>query len=124
MRQRALWVLLLSAVGSGAVIGGSVLPGAGESQAPEFRNIQVLQSMTQREIQMEMVAWNTALGATCVDCHVQGDFAAETPPLKAVSRDMVRMVNALNDTPYFRNSSRKANCFMCHKGSKKIPGAP
>jgi len=121
MSRRTWWFVLFSVAGLSALAG--VAYGV-QPQAQGFKNIQVLQDMTPAQIQMQMAAWNVALGVTCFECHVQGDFADETRPLKAVARNMVRMENALNAGPYFSNSNRKADCYMCHQGTRKISTAP
>jgi hypothetical protein len=85
-----------------------------------FRNIQVLTDMTDRDIQQTMQSWTRQFGITCFDCHVQGDFASDAVERKRTARRMAEMVRALNQTPYFSESSREADCFLCHQGSFEI----
>lgn len=76
--------------------------------------------MTDREILSTMQSLSRDLGVTCVVCHVQGDFAAEDMTQKQAAREMFRMVSILNELPYFSDSDRKADCFLCHKGALRI----
>ena len=92
----------------------------GARQASNYRNVEVLTGMTDREILSTMQSWSRDLGVTCVVCHVQGDFAAEDMTQKQVAREMSQMVSILNELPYFSDSDRKADCFLCHKGALGI----
>ncbi len=56
-----------------------------------------------------------ALGVTCNECHVFGQFDKDMKPSKAKARDMVRMVEDINKK-YF-NGRTEVNCYTCHEGS-------
>ena len=115
------WILA-AALASLAVAVLLLTPGAdGAVAQSNFRNIQVLTDMTDRDIQLTMQSWTRQFGSTCFDCHVQGDFASDAIERKQTARRMAEMVRALNDTTYFRESSRAADCFLCHQGSFVIP---
>lgn len=86
-----------------------------------FRNIQVLTDMTDRDIQLTMQDWTRQFEVTCFECHVQGDFASDAVERKQTARRMAEIVRSLNQTTYFMESSRKADCFLCHQGSFEIP---
>ena len=102
------------------ILGAVFVEVDGARQASNYRNIEVLTGITDREILSTMRSWSRDLGATCVVCHVQGDFAAEDMAQKQVARKMFQMVGMLNELPYFSESDRKADCFLCHKGSLRI----
>jgi hypothetical protein len=96
--------------------------GTGRAKAQSaFRNIQVLNDLTDREIQQTMQAWTQQFSVTCFECHVQGDFASDELERKQTTRRMAEVVRALNATSYFAEASRKADCFLCHQGSFEIP---
>jgi hypothetical protein len=114
---------------AGVVFGllGALLaaPGGAGPVEPQstLRNIQVLTSMSDREIQQTMQSWTRQFGVTCFECHVQGDFASDALARKVTARRMSGIVETLNQTPYFAEGARKADCFLCHQGSFTIAEA-
>ncbi len=88
---------------------------AGSRSMPQtqFENIKVLNDMSDSDIRKEMMVWTEALGTTCNHCHVAGDFASEENPKKEVSRNMVKMVKAINKDFL----AGKAKCSLCHRGA-------
>lgn len=114
-------LLVLSACAAMGVMIGSVRVPVVEAQtASRLKNIQVMKGMSDREIQETMQAWAKQLGVKCAGCHVQGDFASDDNALKKTARQMYQMVQALNQQEFFKNSERKADCYICHKGSTEI----
>ena len=115
------WVVCAAMVGlvGGMWFGVPFVNGA-RTQS-NFSNIQVLTSMTDRDIQLTMQSWTQQFGVTCFECHVQGDFASDARGRKLTARRMAEVVQELNQTPYFSQGSRKADCFLCHQGSFEIP---
>lgn len=95
-------------------------PGVAAQAPSRFKNIQTLKGLSDKEIQEAMGVWARQLGVKCVDCHVQGDFASDEKPQKKTARLMYQMVQALNQQEFFKSSERKADCFLCHKGSSQI----
>jgi hypothetical protein len=93
----------------------------GSASQSNFSNIQVLTDMTDRDIQQTMQSWARQFGVTCFGCHVQGDFASDALKRKRTARLMAEVVRTLNQTTYFSESSRKADGFLCHRGSFEIP---
>src|SRR5215475_2774802 len=65
--------------------------GAGPVQPP--KNLKLLDPKT--DIRFVMQSFSEALGVQCTHCHVQGDFAADTPT-KDVARKMVSMVRLID----------------------------
>ena len=93
----------------------------GTPQQSSFSNVQVLTDLTDRDLQLTMQSWTRQFGVTCFECHVQGDFASDARGRKLTARRMAQVVRALNETPYFAQASRTADCFLCHQGSFEIP---
>jgi hypothetical protein len=89
----------------------------GTAVPQSLRNVQVMTEMSERELQQTMQSWTRQFGVTCFECHVPGDFASDAMERKVAARRMAELLRVLNETPYFAESSRKADCFMCHQGS-------
>lgn len=106
------------------LVAGALTAGAVRPQESRYKNIQVLKDLKDEAIMALMQSWSREIGVNCLYCHVQGDFASEARAEKQIARKMVLMVNALNDTEAFKSISRKANCFVCHRGDAKIPADP
>jgi len=91
---------------------------------PALVNIKVLTGMTPAQVRTEMNTIRDQLGARCRYCHFNGkdgvtDYVPETP-MKETARQMMRMVQVLNQQEPFRSGSIKVNCATCHKGSPHI----
>ena len=110
-------LLLATAVVAAAQRGGA---------AP--RNLQVLAPEVNLPRLME--SFNAALGVQCTHCHVQGDFASDDNPKKAVARTMLRMQqrvaarfpdsgNDFANSRYlpFPEGKQYVTCVTCHQGS-------
>src|SRR5688572_28987213 len=88
------------------------------AQTPsKYKNIQVLKGIPDSEIQQTMNVWSRQLGVNCIACHIQGDFATDELKQKKIAREMYRMVQAVNQQELFTDSTRKVDCYMCHKGA-------
>lgn len=119
MRARLLWIVLTVCLAILALTFGTA---SGTAQTPsKFKNILVMKGMTDKEIQAAMQQWAKQLGTKCAGCHVQGDFASDEKPEKKTARKMFQMVQLLNQQEFFKSGERKADCYLCHKGSNKIP---
>ena len=59
---------------------------------------QVAQSIRLADARRYMMTFNTALGVQCRDCHDLRDFSSDDNELKLVSREMMRMTKAINET--------------------------
>lgn len=122
MRKNVFWIALT--VCFTGVLFQSTQKLAGTNQASRFKNIQVLTDLSDREIQQTMQKWAKQLGTKCTECHVQGDFASDEREHKRYAREMVKVVNVLNELPFFAEADKKADCFLCHKGAVHIDRAP
>jgi hypothetical protein len=126
MRKQLFWVLGAACL---LMLSGIGVPGvSGAEPQSNFTNIQVLTDMSDGDIQRLMQSWARQLGGvSCIECHVQGDFASDELPAKVAARNMARMVMSLNEnffqSPEFESIGREAECFMCHQGSLEIPQA-
>ena len=108
------------------------------AQIPEkITNLQVLPKTTTRaEILPVMKGFALNLGIRCEHCHVgegndlsKFDFASDAKPAKAVARQMMKMVTALNTQVEGIGDpapagTAKITCFTCHRGAVKPLTAP
>ena len=96
-----------------------------EQTPPELVNIEIFTGMAYDEVRAEMNTIRDQLGARCRYCHFIGsggvtDYGPETE-MKQIARQMIRMVQVLNEQEPFRSGDTKVNCATCHKGSPHIP---
>lgn len=97
-------------------------------EAPAPKNLQVLTADV--PLPAVMQTFNTALGVQCVYCHVNGDFASDANPKKAIARTMLRMLKQVathfpdtgNDFEHsrylpFPQGKQYVTCYSCHRGS-------
>jgi len=101
-------------------------PGGGAEQP--VVNVQVLKGMTRPQVIQEMFKINTALGVACTFCHVQkdgrNDFPADDKQHKLIARNMMRMVQTINEQAAVKDVSRTVECWTCHRGGAGIPNPP
>ncbi|MEJ2204029.1 MAG: c-type cytochrome [Gemmatimonadota bacterium] len=108
-----------------------LLPRAGAGQEREgFSNLEVLPSDISRDQLMSVMrGFTRALGVRCSTCHVgeEGqplssyDFPSDDKAVKLRAREMLRMVQAINDTylaglPQRRSPGVEVTCVTCHRG--------
>jgi Photosynthetic reaction centre cytochrome C subunit len=82
-------------------------------QESRFKNIKVLNDLSDPEIQKEMQNFAKSLGVTCTYCHQGTDYASDENPKKETARKMYTMVKTINKD--FLGG--KAACVLCHRGS-------
>jgi hypothetical protein len=96
------------------------------------RNLQVLpKDLTRGEVTARMRQIAMSLGVRCEHCHVQttgpdgreqNDFASDDKDAKKVAREMMRMVNDINDKYLIAGMGRtlrerdRVTCETCHHG--------
>ena len=101
--------------------------GGGGAEQP-LVNVQVLKNMTRPQIVAQMQMINVQLGVACTFCHVQkdgrNDFPAEDKQHKAIAREMMKMVQTINEQNGMAVVSRKVECWTCHRGSPAIANPP
>ena len=106
--------------------GGQGGGGRGQEALPALVNIKVLTGMTPEQVRNQMNTIRDQLGARCRYCHFFNektgvtDYIPETP-MKQVGRQMIQLVQTLNQQEPFKSGSLKVSCATCHKGSPHIP---
>ena len=118
-----------------AVLAGSVVPPAAAQRFPpdSFTNLKVLpKDIAPRELVTLMAAFTRALGVRCTFCHVgeEGrpigtyEFAKDDKLPKRKAREMIKMVQAINDHHLSRLEERveprlAVQCATCHRGVRE-----
>ena len=119
-------VRLIALVAVAFVLGAQSTKAQGQEEVPPpLINIEIFTGMTYDEVRAEMTTIRDQLGARCRYCHLLGsddvtDYVPETD-MKQVARQMIRMVQVLNEQEPFRSGNAKVTCAACHKGSPHIP---
>ena len=88
------------------------LPQVKKGGAGPFQNLQLLKPT---EVDAQMTAYRTGLGADCAVCHMPADYATDDNPKKAVSRQMILLTRDIN-AKYF-GGSEQVTCYTCHRGA-------
>jgi hypothetical protein len=98
---------------------------------PLYKNLKVLpKNITKEQMDSVMHHFSGSLGVRCSFCHVRNDstktwdFASDAMPHKAKAREMIKMMDKINDK-YFDVTGGKRNittqlmvtCYTCHHGS-------
>lgn len=112
----------------------ALLAAQGFQGAPP-KNLQVLpKSLSRGEVVARMRLMSTALGVRCEFCHVetigpdgreQTDHASDDKETKKISREMMRMVNDINDKYLIAGMGltlaerQRVTCETCHHGLAK-----
>jgi hypothetical protein len=92
-----------------------------------FKNVQSLKGITVGEFIDTMGLFSAALGANCVHCHVEESLThwekfAEDVPRKRRARQMIQMVNAINQASF--GGRQVVTCYTCHHGDIRPDGMP
>lgn len=95
------------------------------AQIPDtFTNLQVLpKDISRADLIKQMRRMAGGLGVRCLECHVgtdgnrftDVDFASDKKEKKQRAREMLKMVDDLNQN-FFADSERKVSCYTCHHG--------
>jgi hypothetical protein len=111
----------------------------GRENAPAesvFKNIRNLRGFPAgRLVRVMNLGYGRSLGVSCGHCHVVGEWEKDDKPPKQITRDMMRLVAAINDTllPRVRGLAARTaptaggtgpvkptvNCTTCHRGAVK-----
>ena len=89
---------------------------------PEFTNLQVLPAdISKEELKQRMKLIARSLGKKCDYCHRTDvrDFASDEIREKVMAREMMRMVDRINQEHFTWEDAPEATCFMCHQGRRK-----
>ncbi len=86
-----------------------------EKRAPRPpQNLQVLKVENPREVGQIMRTFTAGLGVKCDYCHVEGNFASDDNPKKAIARHMIEMTQKINAG--FPDGKMHVACYTCHRG--------
>ncbi|MEO5590808.1 MAG: photosynthetic reaction center cytochrome c subunit family protein [Gemmatimonadaceae bacterium] len=113
----------------------------GREQQPAgtvFKNVKLLKDMPAAEFLKNMdVTYGRGLGMACGNCHVIGQYDADTRKNKRIAREMQALTDYINSErlPKIKDLDEdypKASCVTCHAGSSHtrntmavpVPGAP
>jgi hypothetical protein len=131
MRRLVVSSFALLALATAAGAQPPQAPPAGGAPAQEQRpkNLKVLPAdMPMRAVRDTMTAFTRALGVRCTYCHVgvegqpgTNDFASDDKVQKEKTREMMRMVAAINGqhlprVPERRTPAIPVTCMTCHRG--------
>lgn len=98
---------------------------------PAYKNLKILpKNITREQMDSVMHHFSASLGVRCNYCHARNDstgkinFASDANPHKNRAREMMRMMNKINDK-YFNMTGEKrtittqllVTCYTCHHGS-------
>ncbi len=89
---------------------------------PNPTNLKVLKATTSAEVVQIMRTFTTGLGVKCSYCHVEGNFASDDNPKKAVARRMIQMAMEINSK--FPDGKMHVTCYTCHRGETEPKTAP
>jgi hypothetical protein len=92
-----------------------------------FKNIQILKGIPVDQFMDAMGMFSSSLGYDCSSCHSQDihyDRAAfaTTTPLITRARQMMNMMNGLNEANF--GGRPRVTCFTCHRGSPSPEDVP
>ena len=87
----------------------------------DFKNVQVLEIQSKKEMKKYMKSISKDLGAKCKDCHNMDDKSLDSP-IKDKAREMILLTRQINDFLSSVNKEEnekieKVTCWTCHKGS-------
>jgi photosynthetic reaction center cytochrome c subunit len=127
-----MWVLVsvsVSGQARPAAQTGAAQAGAQQVQLSEqaFKNVTVLKGIPVREFMNTMGFFSASLAFNCTDCHGGAsasdwaNYALDTP-LKNRARQMIRMVNAINEANF--GGRPFVTCYTCHRGSQRPKAIP
>ena len=112
--MRSIVVSVLSLVVLLAAAFSAPLPQGGPP-----KNLKVLKP---DDLRPSMRKATQGLGVRCNYCHVEGDFASDENPKKAIARHMFEMARDLNaKSP---DGKEHITCYTCHRGAIQPLTAP
>jgi Photosynthetic reaction centre cytochrome C subunit len=101
---------------------------AGKEDQPAgdvFKNVKFLKAVpAARLLKIMELGYATSLGVKCTHCHVTDDWANDAMPEKQIARDMISMVQTINNSLLKNINNLKGpdpivNCTTCHRGQVK-----
>lgn len=115
--------LLPSVLGLMAVI---LYYGTVSCQTNKPKNLKILKdkNMTVEEIKEYMRNFTLGIGVECEYCHNEDDYSSDEKEKKVYTRDMILLVERLNEVEAFRKNGKVITCYTCHRGAVEINGTP
>ena len=117
-----MWMLVGVSVSGQARPAAQAGPQQGQLSEQAFKNVTVLKGIPVREFMNTMGFFAASLALNCTDCHGGAsasdwaNYAVDTP-LKNRARQMIRMVNTINEANF--GGRPFVTCYTCHRGSQK-----
>lgn len=95
-----------------------------------YQNLKLLGGIPAGRLPRIMnMGFSRSLGVSCDFCHKPGDYASDENPHKEIARQMMQMVQAINEDHLWKiedlvegkapQERPAANCTMCHRGEKE-----
>ena len=85
-----------------------------KKEMPAPTNLKMLKAATGAEVRQIMRTFTSGLGVQCNYCHVQGNFASDDNPKKAIARHMIEITQRVNGQ--FADGKMHVTCYTCHRG--------
>ena len=93
----------------------------------EFKNVQVLEYESERDLKKYMKSISKDLGVKCTFCHDLNDKSLDNIQHKIIAREMMKMQNNLNkqffsqmsDSLLKQENPLQISCWTCHRGFKE-----
>jgi hypothetical protein len=101
---------------------GTVLAQQPKTAGESFKNIQVLRRVPADQWFDTMAFIAGSLGVTCDHCHSSAFETDEGNPNKLKAREMMRMVDDINNRTY--GGTVVVTCNTCHRGTTRPEGSP
>jgi hypothetical protein len=101
---------------------GTLLAQQSKTAGESFKNIQVLKRVPADQWFDTMAFIAGSLGVTCDHCHSSAFETDEGNPNKLKAREMMRMVDDINNRTY--GGTVVVTCNTCHRGTAMAEGAP
>ena len=93
-----------------------------DAASVRYKNVQSMKDVPASQFMDAMRSFTFALGEQCEFCHVQGNFAADDKPQKAMARKMIAMTMNINQANF--NSHMVVRCYTCHQGHQEPHNIP
>jgi hypothetical protein len=118
------WLGLAAASAKAAQVGPAQTP---QTSDTVFKNVQVLKGIPVDQFMDAMGMFSASLGYDCSSCHsaeIHTDRAAFaiTTPLITRARQMIAMMNGLNEANF--GGRPRVTCFTCHRGNPSPEDVP
>jgi hypothetical protein len=95
----------------------------GQPAENAYKNIQVLQGLSQGQLMPAMRFMSAALGVSCAHCHAVPSMERDDKPAKVAARRMIELTRRINKDHF--GGKDVVNCNTCHNGQPApatIPG--